>query len=85
MYALFGHLGEKSVQGKAVGQTIRSGDVIACVGDRHENGGWNPHLHFQLSYERPRVCDMPGVVSEADRAQALEKFPDPRHVLGPLY
>jgi murein DD-endopeptidase MepM/ murein hydrolase activator NlpD len=85
LFALFGHLNANSIAGKIPGQTFSAGEVLAWVGDRHENGGWNPHLHFQLSYLRPEKCDLPGVVSEKDRAQALLDFPDPRLVLGPLY
>ena len=85
LFVLHGHLNAHSLGDKRVGQSIRAGEVIAWIGDRHENGGWQPHLHFQLSFEEPSVPDMPGVVSEADRAAALKKFPDPRLVLGPLY
>ena len=86
LYALWGHLQMRSIENKTVGQSFRAGDVIAWVGDTFENGGWpNPHLHFQLSWERPLVCDMPGVVAQEDLARALEVYPDPRMVLGPLY
>ena len=85
LYALHGHLGARSVEGKAVGQAIKRGEVIAWVGDRHENGGWNPHLHFQLSRVAPAVCDMPGAVNEESLPEALRTYPDPRLVLGPIY
>jgi murein DD-endopeptidase MepM/ murein hydrolase activator NlpD len=85
LYALHGHLAARSCEGRREGQRVRRGEVIAWIGDRHENGGWNPHLHFQLSWERPEVADLPGVVRFADRAQALARYPDPRGVLGPLY
>lgn len=85
VWALHGHLSARSVEGKRPGQPIRAGEIIGWVGDRHENGGWNPHLHFQLSLVRPEVPDLPGVVSDADRAAALILYPDPRLVLGPLY
>lgn len=85
VWALHGHLSARSIAGRTPGQPIARGEVIAWVGDRHENGGWNPHLHFQLSLVRPEVPDLPGAVSDADRATALEIYPDPRLVLGPLY
>ena len=85
LYALFGHLDAGSNEGKQCGDRFEAGDVIARMGDRHENGGWSPHLHFQLSYVRPDVPDFPGVVADADLAQALETYPDPRLVLGALY
>jgi murein DD-endopeptidase MepM/ murein hydrolase activator NlpD len=85
LYALYGHLSGASTANKRVGQDVRSGEIIAWVGDEHENGGWNPHLHLQLSYEKPLVCDMPGAVSAANRAKALLTYPDPQLVLGKLY
>jgi len=85
LYALYGHLSRKSLDGKVPGQPIGVGDVIAWVGDRHENGNWTPHLHFQISPEKPEKPDMPGVVSAEDHAAALLKYPDPRIVLGPVY
>ena len=84
-YALLGHLSEKSVKQKFIGQGFDRGEVLGWVGDKHENGGWNPHLHFQLSVKPPIKADLPGVVAEKDLAQALEDFPDPRIVLGPVY
>ncbi len=84
-YALFGHLSQKSVEQKFSGQDFHQGDVIAWVGDQHENGGWNPHVHFQLCMFSPTEPDLPGVVSEKDLVEALQKFPDPRIVLGRVY
>ena len=58
---------------------------MGTLGDKSENGGWNPHLHFQLSLVAPEVPDIPGVVSENDRKQALQIYPDPQLILGSLY
>jgi murein DD-endopeptidase MepM/ murein hydrolase activator NlpD len=86
LYALHGHLSARSIQDKKPGQRFSKGDVIAWIGEPHENGGWpEPHLHFQLSWEKPEKCDMPGVVSQEQLHEALKKHPDPRIVLGPLY
>lgn len=85
IWALHGHLSHASVAGRRSGTPIQCGETIAWLGGKDENGGWNPHLHFQLSWERPERCDLPGVVSESDRARALAIYPDPRWVLGPLY
>ncbi len=84
-YALFGHLSSLSILNKKLGQVFDRGEIIAWVGDKHENGGWNPHLHFQLSLVAPINADLPGVVSEKDLSAALETYPDPRIVLGPVY
>ena len=85
VWALYGHLCSESIKGKEVGQKISKGEVICWMGDKHENGGWVPHLHFQLSLVEPGTHDMPGVVSPENRLEALAKYPDPRLVLGPIY
>lgn len=85
LWALYGHLDNTSIEGKGVGQKIRMGDVIAWFGKYEENGGWAPHLHFQLSLIEPLTHDMPGVVTLNNREQALIDYPDPRLVLGALY
>lgn len=85
IYALFGHLTRESLHKVVGGKPLHRGEVFTEVGDVQENGGWLPHLHFQLSLERPAEPDMPGVVSEEDHAEALTKWPDPQLVLGRLY
>ena len=85
VWALYGHLNSKSIENKEIGQKISKGEVICWMGDKHENGGWESHLHFQLSLKEPETHDMPGVVSPDNREQALEDYPDPRLVLGPIY
>ena len=85
VWALYGHLNSQSIDGKEIGQKISKGEVICWMGDKHENGGWDPHLHFQLSLLEPDTHDMPGVVRPEDREMALRNYPDPRLVLGPIY
>ena len=85
VWALYGHLDSTSVKNKSIGQIVNKGEVIAWFGAHHENGGWEPHLHFQLSLLEPETHDLPGVVASGDRAQALLDYPDPRLVLGPIY
>ena len=85
LWALYGHLSSSSLENKKKGQKIETGEVIAWFGDFHENGGWEPHLHFQLSLVEPKTHDLPGVVAPSDRDRALIDYPDPRLVLGPIY
>lgn len=47
-FTLYGHLAASLQQLCKVGQTIRAGQHIADLGDWHENGGWGPHIHFQI-------------------------------------
>lgn len=47
-HTLFGHLGASLPGLCQVGQTVWPGQVVAHLGDWHENGGWAAHLHFQI-------------------------------------
>tara|TARA_B110000444_G_C18850128_1_gene604894 strand:+ start:475 stop:1095 length:621 start_codon:yes stop_codon:yes gene_type:complete len=85
VWALHGHLSLDSITGITVGSQIKAGDKIAKVGSEEVNGGWPPHVHFQLSLKEPETHDMPGVVEQEARESALEIYPDPRLVLGLLY
>jgi murein DD-endopeptidase MepM/ murein hydrolase activator NlpD len=85
IYALYGHLSSGSVRHSPVGRSVEKGDVLGWLGPPSENGGWPPHVHFQLSWERPDTHDMPGAVSLKDRFEALLRYPDPRMVLGNIY
>ena len=47
-YTLYGHLSPDSLDGLKVAMPIAKGQPIARVGDTDANGGWPPHLHFQI-------------------------------------
>lgn len=47
-FTLYGHMGGSLPDLLAVGDMVTPGQVIAHFGDWHENGGWAPHLHFQI-------------------------------------
>ncbi|WP_151718144.1 peptidoglycan DD-metalloendopeptidase family protein [Gemmobacter serpentinus] len=47
-FTLYGHLGATLTGLCKVGQAVAAGQVIAHLGDWPENGGWAPHLHFQV-------------------------------------
>lgn len=85
IWVLYGHLRKDVLDMWTHGQSFGRGDVLAFIGDEHENGGWPPHVHVQISRNEPRVCDLPGVVALEDREKALLNFPDPRLILGPIY
>jgi len=84
-WSLYGHLDSESILNKVKGQLVKKGEIIGHFGSKQENGGWEPHLHFQLSLVKPETHDLPGVVTKEERNSALKKFPDPRLVLGPIY
>lgn len=85
VWALYGHLSKGDLSGLELGQVISKGETFAHMGAKEENGGWEPHVHFQLSLVEPQVPDLPGVVRRTEREQALRDYPDPRMVLGALY
>ena len=45
---VYGHLSAQSVSGITVGDVVSRGEPFATVGEVDENGGWPPHLHFQV-------------------------------------
>lgn len=47
-WTLYGHLGGSLPRLCAPGSRVAAGEVIAHLGDWPENGGWAPHLHFQI-------------------------------------
>lgn len=85
IYFLFGHLSAETAQINKVGAAFEKGAVLGYLGDESENGGWPPHVHFQLSFRKPVTHDLPGVCTESQREQCLKEFPDPRLVLGKIY
>lgn len=85
IWALHGHLSTASLAASPVGRRLSAGDVLGWLGEPRENGGWPPHVHFQLSWVDPGTHDLPGAVAPAEREAALARYPDPRRVLGPLW
>jgi murein DD-endopeptidase MepM/ murein hydrolase activator NlpD len=47
-WTLYGHLAGTLPGLCAVGDRVAAGQVVAHLGDWHENGGWSAHLHFQV-------------------------------------
>ncbi|RID91970.1 hypothetical protein D2N39_08600 [Gemmobacter lutimaris] len=47
-FTLYGHLGASLPGLCKPGQSVAAGQIIAHLGDWPENGGWAPHLHFQI-------------------------------------
>ena len=84
LWVLFGHLSRASLQHSPVGRRFARGDVLGWLGQRHENGGWAPHVHVQVTWQKPDGPDLPGVARRSERAAALARFPDPESILGPL-
>lgn len=77
LYFLFGHLSRASLKLMEAREAVEAGELIGWLGEKHENGGWNPHLHLQLSRLEPTTVDLPGAVSSSNRDLARVIFPDP--------
>lgn len=61
-YTLYGHLSAASTKRIQAGTQVQSGEEIARFGAPNENGGWPPHLHFQVMRDMLGfVGDFPGV------------------------
>lgn len=82
-HTLYGHLSRPSLEGLQPGSEVRAGEEIGRLGAREVNGGWSPHLHFQiiLSIGGWRG-DFPGVCKRSERDEWLANCPDPSRLLG---
>lgn len=82
-FTLYGHLARQSLGELSVGQAVAAGDPIAHTGAMAENGGWSPHLHFQVITDLlGREGEFPGVARADQRAVWLSLSPDPNLILG---
>jgi len=81
-FTLYGHLSVDSLHDLSVGKLVRAGDQIAKVGTYPTNGGWAPHVHFQLIVDMlDRDGEFPGVAAPSQRAVWLSLSPDPNLLL----
>jgi murein DD-endopeptidase MepM/ murein hydrolase activator NlpD len=82
-YTLYGHLSRESLEPLDEGLEFAAGEPIGFVGEHHENGGWPPHLHFQIITDLlGNRGDFPGVAAPSQRERWLELCPDPNLILG---
>jgi murein DD-endopeptidase MepM/ murein hydrolase activator NlpD len=81
-YTLYGHLSEESIQNSKIGTFINQGETIASLGDNTINGGYAPHLHFQIIKDiGDCIGDYPGVCNHKDLDFYLQNCPDPNLLL----
>ena len=66
-YTLYGHLSVESIENLEIGTAFKKGQKMATLGDSSVNGGYAPHLHFQIIKEiKDYTGDYPGVCSKND-------------------
>ncbi len=61
-YTLYGHLDPEICSRLKPGDPVAQGAAFARLGDASQNGGWAPHVHFQLALTTDGMqADWPGV------------------------
>jgi 4-aminobutyrate aminotransferase-like enzyme len=81
-YTLYGHLTRESLTGLAVGRMFQKGEMVGRVGRPPENGGWPPHLHYQIIADLVgHEGDFPGVAPPSQRRVWKSLCPDPNLIL----
>ncbi len=82
-WTLYGHLSHDGFAKLTPGQAIAKGQAFASFGQRHENGNWPPHLHFQIVTDHLGLqARMHGVGVGRDWQIWRQVSPDPSGVLG---
>lgn len=77
-FTLYGHLDRDSLAWLRPGVSVAPGTVIGRIGDAEVNGGWPPHLHFQIVTDLLDLDgDFPGVARAAQRQVWKGLSPDP--------
>jgi 4-aminobutyrate aminotransferase-like enzyme/Ser/Thr protein kinase RdoA (MazF antagonist) len=81
-FTLYGHLTRDTLRNLHAGQVIRRGEKFGRIGAMQENGGWPPHVHFQVILDLlDRGTDFPGVAYASQRAVWTSLSPDPNLLL----
>ncbi len=82
-FTLYGHLSKDALDSLKVGQRVARGQPFARVGSAQENGGWTPHLHFQIILDVLELgADFPGVAYASQRSVWTSLSPNPNLLLG---
>jgi 4-aminobutyrate aminotransferase-like enzyme/Ser/Thr protein kinase RdoA (MazF antagonist) len=82
-FTLYGHLSRETLPQLRVGQTVARGEKFARVGGAPENGGWPPHVHFQVILDLlDRGTDFPGVAYASERGVWTSLSANPNLLLG---
>jgi 4-aminobutyrate aminotransferase-like enzyme len=82
-FTLYGHLSEDSLRDLKIGERVSAGKPFARIGSSAENGGWPPHLHFQIITDLLDLgTDFPGVARFSERGIWTSLSLDPNLLLG---
>ena len=82
-YTLYGHLSLASLENLTIGREVAAGELFAEIGDSTVNGGWPPHLHFQVITDMlGEKGNFKGVAPPSRRRVWKALSPDPNLILG---
>ncbi|OYR15942.1 aminotransferase class III-fold pyridoxal phosphate-dependent enzyme [Brucella thiophenivorans] len=74
---LWGHMAHEALERLKPGQQLQAGDLVGHMGDIHENGGWTPHLHFEMTTDiHLTATEILGVGEAAYLDVWADLFPD---------
>ena len=77
-FTLYGHLVPNHAYRWVEGDYIGAGEIMARLGQREENGGWVPHLHFQIMLSMlGNDANFPGVAYPSELKTWASICPDP--------
>lgn len=81
-YTLYGHLTLDSLKILKEGDVVKTGDFLGRIGSASENGGWPPHLHFQIITDlEGNYGDFPGVSAPSAISKYSSLCPNPNLIL----
>ncbi len=82
-YTLYGHLDVETLRDVSPGQPLLAGATVGRLGTPAVNGGWPPHVHFQVIADLlGRVGEFPGVARPSERRVWKSLAPDPHGLAG---
>ena len=81
-YTLYGHLDPEFMTRLKPGDHVAKGTPFCRLGDYTQNGGWSPHVHFQLALTTKGIeADWPGVGAPDDMYLWRAVCPNPAALL----
>ncbi len=81
-WTLYGHLSRATLTTVRAGMEVAAGQLIGTIGDVDVNGGWTPHLHFQIITDRlDQSGEFPGVCQPSLWPIWQQISPDPNLLL----
>ncbi|MGC3940876.1 aminotransferase class III-fold pyridoxal phosphate-dependent enzyme [Roseobacter sp. EG26] len=81
-YTLYGHLDPEFLNRLKPGDVVEKGVAFCQLGDPSMNGGWAPHVHFQLALSTDGIeADWPGVADPDEMYLWRALCPNPAALL----